>query len=57
MKIIFRKTDLPLLQIRTPDRIKSWYLGDMALSVPTGEEDPDPLSYGVCTQWMIHFGR
>lgn len=57
MKIIFRKTDLPLLQIRTPDRIKSWHRGDMGLSVPTGEEDPDPLSYGVCTQWMIHFGR
>lgn len=41
----------------TQDRVNSWHRKDMGLSVPTGEEDPDSLSYGVYTQWMLHFGR
>lgn len=40
----------------TPERVKSWHRKEMGLSVPTGEEDPDSLSYGVYTAWMLHFG-
>ena len=40
-----------------PERIKSWHRKDMGLEVITGEEDPDSLSYGVYTTWLIHFGR
>lgn len=41
----------------TPERVKSWHRKDMGLEVITGEEDPDSLSYGVYTTWLIHFGR
>lgn len=40
----------------TAQRIKSWHNREMGLKVPTGEEDPDSLSYGVYTTWLIHFG-
>lgn len=40
----------------TPERVRSWHDGDMGLEVPTGEEDPDTLSYGVYTTWLILFG-
>lgn len=39
----------------TDTRIASWINGDMGLEVPTSEEDPDTLSYGVYTTWLVCF--
>lgn len=40
----------------TAQRIKSWHNREMGLEVPTREEDPDSLSYGVYTTWLVYFG-
>ena len=40
----------------TEERINSWQLGTMGYEVPTSEEDPDTLSYGVYTLWATFFG-
>ncbi len=37
------------------ERIASWSRGDMGYEVPTSEEDPDTLSYGVYTDWAAYF--
>ena len=37
------------------DRVASWARGDMGLEVPTSEEDPDSLSYGVYTHYVVLF--
>ena len=39
----------------TDERVASWRRGDMGYEVPTGEEDPDTLSYGVYTLWAAFF--
>lgn len=39
----------------TEERINSWQLGTMGYEVPTSEEDPDTLSYGVYTLWDSFF--
>ena len=39
----------------TEERINSWQLGTMGYEVPTSEEDPDTLSYGVYTLWGTFF--
>lgn len=39
----------------TEERVDTWKRGDMGLHVPVGEEDPDTLSYGVYTCWMVLF--
>ena len=39
----------------TEERINSWQLGTMGYEVPTSEEDPDTLSYGVYTLWATFF--
>ena len=39
----------------TDERIASWHEGKMGYEVPTSEEDPDTLSYGVYTLWATFF--
>ncbi len=39
----------------TDERIESWKRQDMGYEVPTSEEDPDTLSYGVYTLWATFF--
>lgn len=41
----------------TEARVQAWKRRDMGIEVPVTEEDPDTLSYGVYTNWMILFGR
>ena len=36
-------------------RVNSWKHGEMGIEVPTSEEDPDTLSYGVYTNWAVLF--
>ena len=38
-------------------RVQAWKRRDMGMEVPVTEEDPDTLSYGVYTNWMILFGQ
>jgi hypothetical protein len=38
-------------------RVNSWKRGEMGIEVPTSEEDPDTLSYGVYTNWAILFAE
>ncbi len=40
----------------TEERVNAWKRGDKGIHVPVGEEDPDTLSYGVYTCWMVLFG-
>ena len=40
----------------SPERIASWSTGAMGYEVSTMEEDPDTLSYGVYTNWLLFFG-
>ena len=39
----------------TEARVNSWKHGEMGIEVPTSEEDPDTLSYGVYTNWAVLF--
>ena len=39
----------------TDERIASWKNQEMGYEVPTTEEDPDTLSYGVYTMWATFF--
>ena len=39
----------------TDGRIASWNNQEMGYEVPTTEEDPDTLSYGVYTMWATFF--
>ncbi len=39
----------------TDERIRSWDRNEMGYEVPTSEEDPDTLSYGVYTLWGTFF--
>ena len=39
----------------TDERIASWHNQEMGYEVPTTEEDPDTLSYGVYTMWATFF--
>jgi hypothetical protein len=39
----------------TDERVRSWEQNEMGDGLPTGEEDPDTLSYGVYTLWATFF--
>ncbi len=39
----------------TDDRVRSWRENAQGYEVPTSEEDPDTLSYGVYTLWATFF--
>lgn len=39
----------------TDERVRSWRKNAMGYEVPTSEEDPDTLSYGVYTLWGTFF--
>ncbi len=39
----------------TDERVASWGRNEMGYEVPTSEEDPDTLSYGVYTLWATFF--
>jgi len=40
----------------TEERVKAWKRGDQGIHAAVGEEDPDTLSYGVYTCWLVLFG-
>ena len=46
---------LKQIYIITDERIASWHNQEMGYEVPTTEEDPDTLSYGVYTMWATFF--
>ena len=46
---------LKQIYIITDERIASWHNQAMGYEVPTTEEDPDTLSYGVYTMWATFF--
>ena len=41
----------------TEQRVRGWKAGAQGLAVPTTEEDPDTLAYGVYTTWLALFGE
>lgn len=49
--------NMRLLYGLSEKRIASWRSGVMGYEVPTQEEDPDTLSYGVYTNWALFFAN
>ena len=50
-----RSASLRALYGISEERMRTWELGTMGYEVPTSEEDPDTLSYGVYTLWATFF--